>query len=150
MSAEEKVVDAETPQQMEPKVRFIEINLSDLLGRQAAPKLSHLELTAAALASITIIKAAAESHPERAQALLKMHWSQVELSVRLPGTNCEIDAAVIGEYFRHAGDWGAMRQCLIDTGERLQKAQGEFHAKYEEMLAKARGEFDKLFGVAAK
>lgn len=132
------------------KVRFITINLAELLGRQAAPKLSHLELTAAALASITVIKAAAETHPERAQTLLKMHWGQVELSVmRGQGAGCEIDAAVIGEYFRHAGDWGAMRQCLISTGEALQKAPGEFHTKYEEMLAKGRGEFEKLFGAAA-
>lgn len=145
MSTEERVEQPEAAKDPQQTVRVIEINLAGLLGR---PKLSSLEIAAAALASITVIKAAAETHPERAQKLLKMHWGQVELAVLRPGINCQIDSAVIGEYFRHAGDWGAIRQCLINTGEGLQKTPGEFHTKYEEMLARAREEYSKLFGAA--
>ena len=143
--------DPQQPAADAGKVRVIEINISDILSgnvnfadvlrrsKPATPALRPIDIVSAALAAVQILKEYSESNPDVMERLLLGSWMSVEQ--RLEGHSphaWRVDAMIMAEYFRHAGDWGAMRQCMISMGERLQSAQGEFHQKYEEALAKSR------------
>lgn len=148
MSTDEKPTIEEAPAQ-QPRVRVLEINLADLLGARM-PRMTGIELQAAALATITIFKEASESAPKHLEQMLLGAWDSVfqRLNGR-PSPGCEIQAQVLQEYFQHAGDWSAMRRCIISRGEKQQAEPGDFHRRYESHLETARKEYAAQFGSAA-
>ena len=134
----------------DPKVKILEINLGELLGigaARAAPRMSGIELQAATLATITVFKEASESAPRNLEEMLRGAWRSVQdRLLSRPSPGWEIQSAALAEYFQHAGDWGAMRRCLIERGERTQTEAGDFHRRYETHLETARKEYAAQFG----
>lgn len=132
-----------------PQVVEFSVSLEDLLRAPAYPEptIKGTDLVAAALAAVTIFKEAYERAPRDLERMLLGAWREV--SARAVG-DCrrgwEIQTKILSEYFKHSGDWGAMRDCLIRHGERTQREPGEFHRQYEGHLARARAEFLAQFG----
>jgi hypothetical protein len=151
MSTDEK--SEPQPTDSGPKVRVIDINLSELLqGASPAdvPKsLPPLEVLASSLAVITVMKEAREQR--HIEELLLGAWGVVfkRLHRRSTPPTWEIQTSVLHEYFTHSGDWSKMRDCLIQKGSALQSRPGEFHELYEDKLKEARSEYAENFGGAS-
>lgn len=99
-----------------------------------------LQRLAMCVALVRVIQENYEAQPEAIEGLLLGAW--MEVNKRLRGQPADAHSvAFLGEYFRHAGDWGAMRRCLIDTGESYQIAAGQFTALCDQRLDEGRKEF---------
>ncbi len=128
-----------------PPVRIISIQL-DSLGR-TIPEMPPLEIAAAALAVVTILKELTETRPKEAVAVLRGAWEMVAWGLRGGATGrIWVHAQVIQEYFAHGGDWSAMQACLRSYGETDQEAPGAFQRQYESRLAAARRDCEECFG----
>lgn len=154
MSADEQTPPSNTePAPSDPPVQVVAVNLADILSGKvrladivaAARPLSRIDIVASALAVVQLLKEASESNPRQMERILAGAWLAVER--RLEGGGGQwwrVDALVLAEYFRHAGDWGAITRCLRNTGEGLPEPPGEFQTRYDDVLTRARASLQRM------
>lgn len=145
MSADEP----QAPPSAEPSVRLVEIDLSQLFGDKSS-SLSPVEICAAALAIAQLIDERWLKAPRDAERILACAWESVQRRLEgHPSPFYRVHFGLLSEYFRHAGDWAAIRRCLTAQGEKVQTRAGQFAEALARHLARVRQEYAEHYGGGA-
>lgn len=124
-----------------PQLRFVDL--------QQLIREGMMDSLAISVAFVRVIQENADEHPKAVEGILLGAWTVVK--EHLKGRQVDHHSvAFLNEYFSHAGDWGAMRECMIKRGEANQLTPGEFSALCDKKLEQCRKEFAQQIAAPAR